>query len=417
MPTCPFSPPGVFDPDFVRDPYPVMAAARRDQPVYWLDEFQAWVVTRYRDVRAVLRDTASFSNANAQRPLFPICEAALAVLRDGGFAPGMLTTSDGPVHARLRAHSVAALGMMPARLAELEPVIAGVANELIDGFAARGHADLVAELIYCLPARIIFDLIGFPASDHAQLQAWCGDRLQMFWGHMTAERQVASAEAMIAYFQYCLAFVARSSEALARGEVSAHIAATLLRNPSGLPDPLSHREIAGILYGLVFAGQETTAALIASLLRILLEDRAHWDALRRDRSLIEGAVEEALRIEPSIMAWRRITTRPVEIGGVAIPEGAQIILHLGSAGHDETMFPAAEQFDPHRPNASRHLAFGFGAHFCIGASLARLEIRVVLATLIDRFPALRLADPGQEFRYLPNLSFRGPTRLDVRWDA
>ena len=415
--TCPFTPSRPFADDFVRDPYPALALARQQEPVYWLEELQAWVVTRYKDVRAVLRDTTNFSNANAQRPLFPICTEALEILRAGGFAPALLTTSDGAVHARLRAHLVASMALTPARLAEIEPLVANAANGRIDGFATQGRADLVEALIYRLPAQIIFDLIGFPAEDHGQLQAWCANRLLMFWGQTTAEEQVANARAMIAYWQYCLAFVEACAATMATGEPLSHLAAALLRNAADLPEPLSHQEIAGILFGLVFAGQETTAGLMASSVRLLLQDRSRWDALLRDRSLLNGVVEEALRLEPSIMAWRRIATRPVDVGGVVIPAGAQLILHLGSAGHDELTFQDAEQFDPQRANAARHLAFGFGAHFCVGATLARLEIRVLLATLLDRLPSLRLDPAAQDFGYVPNLSFRGPTRLMVAWEG
>jgi cytochrome P450 len=174
--------------------------------------------------------------------------------------------------------------------------------------------------------------------------------------------------------------------------------------------------VTQIVYELLFAGHETTTGLISNALRQLLTHRHAWEEICRDASLIPNAVEEVLRFDSSVIAWRRQTTQAVEIGGVPVPAGANLLLLLGSANRDPAVFKDAEHFDIHRQNAKEHLSFGQGAHYCLGAPLARLEARVVLAELSARLPSLRLV-PGQSPRFRPNTTFRGPLALLVEWDT
>jgi cytochrome P450 len=161
---------------------------------------------------------------------------------------------------------------------------------------------------------------------------------------------------------------------------------------------------------LSFAGHETTTNLIGNTVRCLLEDSSRWAALVADPALIPNAVEEVLRYDSSVPIWRRLTTRPTTLAGVDLPAGAKVLLWLAAAGRDHDVFPEPDTFDLHRPNARHHIAFGKGIHFCLGANLSRLELRVVLEELVGRYPALRLAG-GQTVEYHPNMSFRGPERL------
>ena len=170
------------------------------------------------------------------------------------------------------------------------------------------------------------------------------------------------------------------------------------------------------MYELLFAGHETTTGLIGNALRRLLTERHAWEEICRDPSLIPNAIEEVLRFDSSVIAWRRKTTEPVEIGGVRVPAGANLLLLLGSANRDPAVFEDPERFDIHRHNAKEHLSLGFGAHYCLGAPLARLEARIVLEELSIRLPSLRLV-PGQTLRFQPNTTFRGPLSLLVEWDT
>ena len=164
------------------------------------------------------------------------------------------------------------------------------------------------------------------------------------------------------------------------------------------------------------AGHETTTGLLGNAFRRLLTDRPAWQAICEDPSLIPNAVEEVLRLDSSVIAWRRRTTQAVVIGGVSVPERADLLLMLGAANRDPTVFHDPDRFDIRRANAHEHLSFGSGPHFCLGAPLARLEARVVLEEVSARVPGLRLVD-GVPLQFAPNVSFRGPLSLPVEWNV
>ncbi len=409
---CPWQFPGIFDPRFVRDPYPFLARARLDAPIFQLPGMNLWLVTRYEDVRKILRDPHTFSNANTQGTVVPLCQEAQQILKERNFAASVgLSGVDPPVHTRLKKNYSKVIAFTPRRMVELRPWIREQAVRLIDAFAPAGHVDLCAALTTPLPARVVFRLIGFPDGDAEQLLDWCMARLKLSFGSTTREEQIANAEKMAAYWNYCVDFVEKCTAA--PGD---NFASEMARLRAGDPQSMSVDELNNGIYGLIFAGQETTNHAIASALRLLLEDRSRWEALLANRALIPSAFEESLRLEPPIVAWRRITTRDTEVAGVALPKGSELLLHLGSAGHDPRVFEDSEQFSCQRENANAHLAFGFGTHFCLGAGLARTEGQIVLELLLDRFPDLRLV-PDQDYGYVPNIAFRGPTRLLVEWTA
>ena len=188
----------------------------------------------------------------------------------------------------------------------------------------------------------------------------------------------------------------------------------------GLKDPKNDDEldpdyVTTVTFQLFFAGHETTVNATAGGMRALLENRKQWQELCADPSLVTNAVEECLRAASSVIAWRRRTLDPVTLHGVDIPAGAKLLIYNGAANHDAAVFDDGETFDIHRANARRHLSFGYGAHLCLGAPLARLEVRVMLEELSRRLPHMHLA-PDQQWRYSPNTSFRGPRELRVYWD-
>jgi cytochrome P450 len=179
---------------------------------------------------------------------------------------------------------------------------------------------------------------------------------------------------------------------------------------------LNSQEMTTIVYGLLLAGHETTTSLLANALRRLLTDLDAWKEIGRDSSLIPNAIEEVLRLDSSVIAWRRKTTQAVEIGSVPVPADANLLLLLGSANRDPAVFENPDRFDIYRTNAKDHLSFGHGVHYCLGAPLGRLEARVVIEVLSERLPGLRLV-PEQKLPFQPNTSFRGPLSLLVEWDA
>ena len=412
--TCPVD--HGFDPlgaDYLADPYPHLA--RAEEPVFYAPAIDMWVVTRYDDVEAVFLDPARFSAAVAQAPLFPLEPEAAGILKEGFRATPTMSNCDPPKHARVRPH--AAKPFSARRMVLLEPTIRDRTRQLVDAMVAAapagrpGRADLVASLAYPLPAVTVFALVGFPDEDTELLKSWCGDRLVFTWGRPSPEVQAQVARNMVAYWRYCERFVAQRFE-----DPRDDYTSDLLRTHLEDPEALSVDEVTNVVYGLSFAGHETTTNLIANAVRQLLARRDQWDALCADLSLVPGAVEETLRYDTSVIAWRRVTTQPVEVGGVPVPRGAKLLLLLGAAGRDANRFADPDRFDVARPDARSHLAFGKGIHFCLGASLARREAAIVLEELTTRLPSLRLAE-GQRLEFPPNVSFRGPQRLEVEWDA
>jgi cytochrome P450 len=399
-----------FDPfsaEYLADPYPLLARKRDQGPVFYAPAIDMWVVTRYGEIDAIFKDGARFSAAIAQAPLFPLAAEAAAILRQGFGATPTMSNCDPPKHTRIRAHNMRTFS--PRRMAVLEPTIRERTRQLVDAMASTHAADLIAALAFPLPALTIFTLIGFPDEDTELLKSWCGDRMAITWGRPAAELQAQVARNMVAYWQYCERFVARRL-----ADPRDDFTSDLLRIHVQNPEAIAVEEIVNVAYGLSFAGHETTTNLIANSVRQLLTNRDQWQALCADPSLIANAVDEVLRFDTSVIAWRRITTEPVQIGGVPVPEGARLMLLLASAGRDPAHFEEPERFDITRENAHEHLAFGKGTHYCLGAYLARLEVGIVLQELSTRLPSLRLV-PGQEPRFDANISFRGPQQLLVAW--
>lgn len=396
-----------FDPlgaDFLGDPYPLLAKAREEAPAFYAPELDMWVVTRFADIEAIFTDVPTFSAAIAQDPVFPLAAEARTALVDGGFAATKtMSNCDPPEHGRIRRHNMRAFSAR--RTAALEPLVRARAAELVDALPSSGEFDIVAALTFPLPAYMIFSLIGFPAADTELLKSWCGNRMAFSWGRPDPAEQVAIATDMARYWRYCEEFVARRA-----AQPADDFTSDLLRVHLDDPDELSIAEITSVIYGLSFAGHETTTNLTTNAVRRLLEHRDQWEQLCADPTLVTGAVEEVLRYDTSVIAWRRITTRATRIGGVDVPADAKVMLLLAAAGRDPGRFADPETFDVHRPDAARHIAFGRGIHFCLGAPLARMEVRIVLELLTARLPDLAMV-ADQELAFPPNIAFRGPRRL------
>lgn len=408
---CPHGP-HLLESSFLSDPYSFLQQARSEAPVYRAEGTDLWVVTRHEDVRAALADPATFSSANVQTPMYPLGEAARQVLVEGGFKPGFsVTAADPPLHTMKRRFLVKALEFTPRRVAAQKAAIHAAAHDLIDGFAASGAADLVRAFTSIFPAHVVYHLIGFPPEDRDKLLGWSMNRLSMFWGNPDEAGQIEAARGMVAYWNYCVAHVEAAAE-----NPGEDITGNFIRLHRAEPENLSLHDIQGMIYGLIIAGQETTANLIAGTLLELLRQPGRAAEVAADPALLPAVLEEGLRFTTPITAWRRITTRPVTLGGIDLPEGAQLLLHIGSANRDGAVFPEGDRFDPSRAGLERHIAFGQGAHFCVGAVLARLEGSIGLTAILERLEGLRLA-PGYRARYLPIVAFRTLANLEVAWDA
>lgn len=406
---CPFSDPSKdFNPFDLSDPFPFYAYAREEAPVFYSDRLGYWVVSRHADIKAVFDNWQVFSSENAQAPLRPMGTPGRKVMQDGGFtAYSGLSARIPPDHTRIRKVAQTCFG--PRRFKAIEPQIYEIVNRQIDRFADLGRIDFFREFAYDVPAFVLFKLVGIPETDAPKVKAWAVSRALLTWGDLSDEEQVPHARNMVDYWNYCQTLVAARHE-----NPTDDLPGDLVRAQRSGAE-ISDEEIASLLYSVLFAGHETTTTLIANGMREILARRDRWEALLANPDGWTAATEEFLRFTPSIVAWRRKALSDAVVGGAAIPKGANLLLLLGSANHDERVFDGPDQLRIDRPNARQHLSFGYGIHFCLGQQLAKMEFAIAMRELGRRLPSLRLA-PEQEFTFAHNTSFRAPTALLLEWD-
>lgn len=386
-----------FSPANVADPYGLYGELREQAP-FFAEAYGVWVVSRYEDVRRVLAEHGTFSSDFLIRsPLVPQ-PGVPEVLSSGHPEVKVLLNQDPPDHATARAAVVGAFS--PRRVRELTPRVQELAAGLVDDFAAAGAAELMSAYVMPLPLYVVCELLGLPLADAGRVRAWT-EELSVFNDFTaTPQRQLEAAHRSVEFENYLAAFLA--------GHTGDDLTSALL--DSGAFDT---EELISLLITLIFGGHETTANLIGNTLLQLVPPA---DA-GRDREYtgdeVAAAVEETLRHDPPVQGMYRRVVVDTEVGGARIPAGAQVFALIGAAGRDGEVFDEPDRWDPHRA-APRHLAFGQGVHYCLGAQLAKMEARVAITTLVERLPGLSF-EPGHTGEYRPNLMHRGPARLPVRW--
>lgn len=416
--TCPVTALGAafnpFTEPYLGDPYAFFRRAREEEPVFYSPEIDHWVVSRYEHVKDMLHDTDEYSSRNAQSPVKPWPQEAVDMLNAEEFRliPN-LTNNDPPSHTHVRRFLRDAFSAK--RIKWLEPQVQAIVTDVVDHLEAMtpgtNGVDLVKEMLYETPARVLFAFLGIPDEDVDKVKTWSQGRALLTWGKLSDDEIIAELPTFIEYIRYCFDLVARLDE----NPGDDYTSELLVRLKKEKPEGMDRDRVALTLFGLLMAGHETTTNQSANGIRLLLQHRENWEALVADPSLIPNAIEELIRYEASIIAWRRVAKHDVTIEGITIPEGAQILVLLGAANRDEAYFKDAERFDIRRRNARQNLSFGHGPHYCIGAPLARLELRIFLEELTRRLPTMRLVE-GQDYAYLPNTTHRGPTTLWVNWD-
>ena len=399
-----------LSPEQRRDPYPVYAEARERAPVFYAERYGFWVVTRYEDVLAVLKDDDTFSSRDAltSSPVELPAEVQ-AVLAEGWPEMPVIIDTDPPLHTRIR--GLITRAFTPRRIAEMEPRVRAIAGELLDGFAADGAADLVERFAWPLPLRVVGDMLGLPERDLEQLHEWSTHWLRLKQPGGTLAQQLEWARSTVELQRY---FMARLDEREREG--GDDLIAALLRSAREVEPPLPREVVLGVPLDLVVAGHVTVTRALGNGLVLLLSEPGRAERLLAEPELVPAAVEEILRLESPAQGLFRTTAREVELGGARLPAGARVMVHYGSANRDPAAFVAPDAYDPAREGLHRQLAFGKGIHFCIGAPLARIELRVALPLLLERLPGLRLAEPG-ELEWEPIFFARGLSRLPLRWDV
>jgi hypothetical protein len=403
-----------FDPladDYLADPYPFMSEARNASPVFYAEKIDHWVVTRYHLIRQVFLDPTVFSAANANSPVSPPCQRAQHALAAGGFrAVPTLANADPPHHTRVR--RIANAAFTPRQLAEMEGFVRDLADRFFNERFRNGSADVVRDLAWELPVLVLFRMLGIGDDQIPRVKEGSWNRILFVYGRpRNEEEQIRAAEGMAAFWRYAEELVDARAKEPRDDLTSALVWAT---DDNG--QRLTLQQAATVVLNLLFAGHETTTGILGNSFHRLLSDRDAWRAICTDLSLIPNAVEEVLRLDSSVIAWRRRTTEATAIAGVPIPPNSKLLLLLGSGNRDPEVFPDPDRFDIRRTNAKEHLAFGHGVHLCIGRTLARLQAKTVLEEFARRLPDLRLA-PNLKLEFPPNVSFRGPLSLPVVWDS
>ena len=387
-------------------PYAFYDWAVREAPLVYSNMMGAYIVTRYDDVIAILKDPRRFSSRHAVPSLLGNPPEVVEILRTSGVPErNMAVNADAPVHPRLR--RILSRSMTPERIKAFEPAVRAIAHELIDAFIGQGRAELAEAYVNLLPRMVISMVLGSPRQDIPRVDGWVGDMLTLMNPTAPLEIKLAAARQMVEYDRYVLELI-RERRAARRDD----ILSDLIHNPCEEYEPLSDSELVAIFREQRLAGVDTTRGLIANAILNLMGHPEHWEAVRRDPSKVPAVLEETLRRNSPSRGTLRTTTEDVELRGVQLPKGSHLLLLFGAASRDPAHFSHPEKFDVARENIADHLGFGRGTHFCAGVVLGRLEGRVAIEAIAERLPGLALA-PGFEVRYLPSQIFVNIERLDV----
>lgn len=401
-----------FDPfsdGYQQDPPEYVRWAREQEPVFYNPALGYWVVTRYDSIKAIFRDNITFSPSIALEKITPTGQQASDVLASYDYAMNRtLVNEDEPAHMARR--RVLMEPFTPEELRHHEPMVRRLAGEYVSRFINDGKADLVEQMLWEVPLTVALHFLGVPEEDMDKLREYSIAHTVNTWGRPQLEEQVAVAHAVGKFWQ----LAGKVLEKMRRDPSGPGWMKYGIRRQAEFPDVITDSYLHSMMMAGIVAAHETTANATANALKLLLQHPRVWREICDDPSLIPNAVDECLRHNGSVAAWRRLATRDVSIDGVEIPAGAKLLIVTSSANHDERHFSDADLFDIRRDNASEHLTFGYGAHQCMGKNLARMEMQIFLEEFTRRLPHMKLSE--QTFSYVPNTSFRGPEHVLVEWD-
>ena len=394
-----------MDPEVLADPYPLYRRLRTERPVHWDPYLHSWVVTRYDDVVRVLhRFSANRTPTPEQlttKGLSELNPIARMMVRQMLFM-------DAPDHTRLR--GLAAVAFTPARVERLRAHVEEIANRLLDAVVDSGRMDVIADFAAPLPAIVTAEMFGVPTADHVRLKSWSADFAEMLGNFQhnpgRIARVLASVESLGDYFRGAM----RDQRERPRDGL---IAAMMAAESNG--ERLDEEEIVANLVVTMVGGQETTTNLIGNGVLTLLRHPEHLRRLREDDALIPSAVEELLRFESPSQHTARLAPDDVELGGQALKKGQAVIAVMAAGNRDPERFPDPDRLDLERKD-NRHLAFGWAAHFCFGAPLARLEGQIAFRAILRRLDDLAL-DPAHRLVWRHNLGLRGLEALPVTFGS
>lgn len=405
-----------FDPAVLQCPFPHYAAMRDEAPVIFLKNVGMWFVTRHDLVLEVARDHKTYSNqfGGASMPMpAEDMEKMRAVMEEGYPRVSTMLTADQPDHTRYR--RLVSKAFSARAIADLEPEIRRISAMLVDRWIGSGRVEFVSEFAVGLPVRVIARALNVPDDRLDDFKRWSDDSIAGIGTNITIDQRVEAERGVNEFQRYFAAELDKRRvepqddllTLLLNARVDDEDAEVADRRPLDMPEMLS------IIQQLLVAGNETTTKMLTEMMKLLAENPEQWARLKADPSRVGAVVEETLRLSTPTQGMFRIVTRDVELGGVKIPAGARMVIVFSSANRDEAVFGAdPDGFDPDRPALGEHVAFGKGIHFCVGASLSRLEGRIALTELVKRLDSFTLADTN-EFEVFPSFMLRGLKRLDL----
>jgi len=394
---------------FYQNPWPVYAWLREHDPVHWSEQFGAWIVTRFDDVMAIMRDPDRFSNAGRQLELLERLPAdaqdRLGPIKEF-YRQGGLINSDPPAHTRLRRLVQRAFTL--SAVERIRPRVQAMVDALIDRHLATGCMELIRDLAKPLPSQVIAAMLGAPEKDRPQFGGWA-DQISRYLGAqpLTVEIALQAQDAIVQMRDYFRGLLQQ------RRHNRQQDVLTAMAEADETGDVLTEQQILASCQNLLIAGQDTTQQLIANTIAMLLAHPDQLQAVLANPTLVQAAIEETLCFEGSAHIIRRRARWDVELRGKSIRAGQPVIMGVGAANHDPALFDRPDEFDTRRPaEPNRHIAFGYGIHYCIGAPLAWLEGEVAVATVLRRLPGLRLAD-GATLRWKNVIVERALEQLPV----
>lgn len=399
-----------FSPEVQECPFQVYRQLQDEAPVWQMPGTNVFVVTRYDDIRAIIRDPARFSsNFSALLNAGSSNDEVTAIYEQGYEMVETLLTQDPPRHRVYR--NLVNKVFSNKRIEGMRDDIEATANKLIDGWIDDAEVDLLNRFCVPLPIYVIADQLGVPRSELAMIKKWSDASASRLGRLADEEQQIQNAKDIVEFQHYFADLIDQM-----RGNPQDNIISDLANNTIDEGRQLTKPEALGMIQQILVAGNETSTASIAGGVVLLIQNSEEQAKLRSNPDLISGAVEEILRLEtPTTGMWRR-ATQDAEIGGVAIPEGSFLMVRFAAGNRDESVFKRCGEMRVDRDNADNHLAFGQGTHFCLGAQLARTELQVALTALLSRTENWGLVEGKNPLTHNPNVLLRGLTDLHISFD-
>jgi cytochrome P450 len=393
----------LFDPATRRDPHPLYHQLRSEQPIAYNAEFDEYVLTRWADCEAVLRDP-KWSSSPEHRPRPEGANDISAEM--AGVGMKTLLFLDPPDHTRLR--RLVSKAFTPRRIEQLRGHVTEILDDLLSGVKPGEPFDVISTFAYPLPLIVICELMGVPLEDRHQFEGWSADATRLLDGDIDEDTMMKGIVAAMYFLNYFNGLFEQR-----RKEPKDDLLSGLLAVEEA-GDVLTEEELRSIVLLLFLAGHETTVNLIGNGLFALMQHRDQWERLCADPDgLSAGAVEELLRFDGPVHVTGRAAAEDLELAGRPFPKQSQVVVLLAAANRDPERFPDPDRLDIGRED-NQHLTFSHGIHYCLGAALARLEGQVVFSTLAKRFPQMALAVPPEEVEYRDHFVLRGLKALPVR---